>query len=424
MIHYLKTRIWDFFLCIAISVGLVMHIYSGFILEDKLSSNIGWVTICMIVLLMIFFIFAYNRLTTISGIVIGMICFIGFLIYARSNHIFSNEAANSLAIAVAITVITALTVFLSTRTSIGIVILLVLGNLITAGSYFLQYPVKVWSFYLFLFSTILMLWYRNYSLTLLKIHTGKVRIKTYFIQSIFLCLVAILLASTVYIGVIKPLNPPTRALKLIIKLEDMDILQVIGVTTPKEMLDPNLKSNSKPSQENENTNSDNKETTPNNMESKSKKEKKPQLGRAVHYNLHTKTIPWIAIFCIVLIIFLIGLKIFMRKHWEKTVRSLSNENQVVNYYQLFLRKLALAGYGRSSQNTLFEYAKNLEFKNFLYLTEVYSGVFYGRQKVSEEQKKIFEDFYQSFYKDLRKEMGIFQYVVKMVFHLGHRRKKA
>ncbi len=421
MIHYLKTRIWDFFLCIAISVGLVMHIYSGFILEDKLSSNIGWVTICMMVLLIIFFIFAYNRITTISGIVIGIVGFIGFLIYARSNHIFADEASNSLSIAVAITILTALTVFLSTRTSIGIIILLVIGNFVTAGSYFLQYPVKAWSFYLFLFSTLLILWYRNYSMTLLKIQTGKVRIKTYFVQSMIMCLVAIFLASGAYIGLIKPLNPPTRALKLITKLENMDILQVMGVTTPKEMLDPNFKSNRKPSQENENTNSDKKETIPNNT--KSKKEKKPQSGRAVHYNLHSKTIPWLIIILISLIIVLIGLKIFMRKHWEGKVRSLSNENQVVNYYQLFLRKLALAGYGRPSQNTLLEYAKNLEFKNFSYLTEVYSGVFYGRQKVSEEQKKAFVDFYQSFYKDLRKEMGTFQYVVKVVFHLGRRRKK-
>lgn len=441
MIHYLKSRIWDWLLCICISVGLVFHIYSGFILEDAISSNVLAVIGFMAVLMMLLFLFAYNRWMTGLGIAAGIVLLIGFLVYIRANNVFEEETANSLCITLTITIITAFIVFLACRTRAGIITLFLIGNIVIAGSYFLQYPVQLWSFYLFVFTIFVMLWYRNYSAALLKVHAGKVRMKRYLLQTVCICLVAIVLAGGAYVGIVKPLNPPTRALKLIIKLEDMELLQVLGMTTPKELLDPNLRSSqqatgtedsSNPGEEDNQENGEepeSKESDEDKPDSKGENQTTAQMAQAVHYVLNEQTIPWIAIGILIAIILLICLRIFLRKYWERRIAALSLENQVINYYQLFLRKLSLAGYRKPVNYTLSEYALDMEHElsefadkedGFVHLTEIYAGTFYGRQTVSAEEAKLFEQFYKEFYKNLRREMGTFRYFLKVVLHLGKR----
>jgi hypothetical protein len=319
-----------------------------------------------------------------------------------------------------------------------------IGNIVVAGSYFLQYPVKIWSFYLFIFSVFVMLWYRNYSITLLKVHAGKVRMKRYMLQSICIGLIAILVSAFAYVGIVKPLNPPTRALKLIIKLEDMELLQVMGMTTPKKMLDPNLQSsqqadgteNSSNPGEEENEEdgqeAESKEVDGNTSESlKDSSQSMGQVATAIHYTLNENTIPWLIISLIVLILLLILLWIVLQKRWEKQVSTLSLENQVVNYYQFFLKKLSLAGYVKPVNHTLSEYAQNMEHElsrfasqenNFTHLTEIYMATFYGRRTISSEEATLFEEFYKQFRKNLRREIGVFRYFLKVVLHLNWRRK--
>jgi cytochrome c-type biogenesis protein CcmH/NrfG len=224
----------------------------------------------------------------------------------------------------------------------------------------------------------------------------------------------------------------------------MELLQVMGMTTPKKMLDPNLKSsqqsegsenssnagdedNEEDGQEPESSQSDESDSNP----AEEKQQNTLQMATAIHYAINQDTIPWMIIGIVAVILFLILLYFVLKKRWENQVEALSLENQVVNYYQFFLKKLSLAGYKKPVNHTLSEYAKNMEHelsrfasdeKNFSNLTEIYMATFYGRRSVSSEEAKLFQEFYKDFRKNLRKEMGVVRYFLKVVLHLNWRRK--
>jgi hypothetical protein len=224
----------------------------------------------------------------------------------------------------------------------------------------------------------------------------------------------------------------------------MELLQVMGMTTPKEMLDPNMQSSQDPNSS-ENTSDEGEEENQEDgaepesesagesqEDSETENPTSAEQTQAIHYTLDETVIPWLAIFLVLLILLAIVLKILLKKNWEKKVAALSPENQVVNYYQFFLKRLALAGYTKPENHTLSEYAANMEHElsefadeenSFVQLTQIYAATFYGRQTVSKEEAAQFEQFYKGFNKHLRKEMGGMRYFCRVVLHLRRKKKK-
>ncbi|MCD8018078.1 MAG: hypothetical protein LUF92_00365 [Clostridiales bacterium] len=240
MMQYYKNRIWDILLCIALSIGLVFHIDSGFLLEDRLSASVPATILLVAIVVLLLFLFASSKIMTMIGIVTGVVLLVIFLIYVRIAHPFAEEAANSLGITVTILILSTLLTFLATRTRAGTIVLFLIGNLILAGSCFLQFPVKTWAFLLFVLAACMMFLYRIYVISLQQVHTGKVRMQRYMTQTLGVCLTAFVVAAVAFFGVVRPLNPPTRELKLITRLENMQLLAVLGVSTVKELPDPEL----------------------------------------------------------------------------------------------------------------------------------------------------------------------------------------
>lgn len=440
MVHYLKYRIWDWALCVCISLGLAFSIYAGFILKDSLSSNIPAVAVILCAVFFVVFLFSYSKMTKIIGTAAGIILLAAFIIYAQQANPFSDETNNSYAIFWAVTLIVALLVYFATRTRPALAVLFLAGNFVIAGSYFLKFPVHVWSFLLFTFCIFVMYWYRNYSISLKRVHTGKVRMKKYMTQSLTICLAAFVLAGAVFFGVIKPLAPPTHDLKLITKLESMQMLKVLGVSTTLKVLNPDLTSNQKEEnnttgnqQQEQNKDSDSKETDQKQDNSDGSQNSDDKSGnktnssvkknaQKVHYDLKQIFIPWRIILAVAIIIFIFSARLCLKKRWRRNVRALNREDGIVNYYLFFMSRLARTGHKKPASQNLTEYAKNMEHQmqvfaagesTFLALTEIYIKVIYGNHKVTDREYKLFEQFYDAFHKNLRREIGTFRYFLKL-----------
>lgn len=436
MKYYIKIRVWDFLLCILCQVGLIFTIFSGFLLEDAVCKNTFLVIILLAVFDAILFLFAYNRKLMIAGIILGILAIAFYIFHAASTGVFDDEAANSLGITLFLIFITALIVFLLGRSRGGIIVLFILGTFIIAGAYFLQYEVMLWTFLIFEAAVLLFFLYRNYCVTLGNVQAGKVRLPVFIMQALIVCLIAFVLSCGVYKVIIKPLNPPTRQLKLLTVLEDMDVLRVLGVSSMREMLDPDTLSSEELQQilysdqlneageqeyDKENEKEESTELSDDSRQDKKDPFRNSLPAELLHNVFHNYGWIYILAAIVILIVLLLALRNIRRKKWTDRVETLSKENQVVNYYRYFLDRLSRLGYAKPPQRTLSEYAADISHEmeafasgdiTFDKLTEIYIDTYYGAHPVTEEQAGWFKNFYREFPKNTKREIGFFRYILK------------
>ena len=433
MSHYIKSRIWDFLLCLLCQIGVVFSALSGFELEDSLYERVPAVILILASADVILFIFAYNRITMFIGIGAGIAALAGVIIYASAGNIFEDEAAHSQGIALAVIVITAAAVFLLGRSRAGIVVLFLLGNIVNAGAYFLKFPVKGWAILIFVFAALLYFLYRNYYVTVLKVRAGKVKPASFIVQAGVIVLAAFALGAGIYEAVVKPLNPPTRELKLIEKFEDMELFKVLGITQMREMYDPDkvtiqqidymLYAN-RLNEQGENKDEEDGQTDDNAPE-----DPVDDLARDVsryatsffYFLFDEWGWAWILAAVILIIADLFILRYIRRRSWQNRVDSLDNREKIVNYYQYFLSRLSKLGYGKPASHTLYEYSDNIEHEmqafssgevTFSKLTDLYVKTWYGHRDVSDQEAGLFRSFYEDFGKNAKKEVGFFKYCLK------------
>lgn len=442
MASYLKNRIWDLLLCTAISLGLVYPIFAGFVLKDRLSPNIPAVLALLAAVQFFLLLTAYGRRTKTIRVLVGAGLLVIFMAVSRRENPFIHEENMSLAVTLFILVLTGLLVFLATRTRPGTVVLFLLGFLVTAGSRFLRFPVQDWSFLLFLFSVMVMLWYRNYTLTLLQVQIGRVQIRKFMRQTLLVCLAGLVMSGAIYAGIIRPLHPPTQQLKLVTRLERMDLLKVMGVSETKTILNPDLAANAQA--DSSASGNKKKSTDAGNQRNQTKQadagsDEKQETGaksgtgrdnsqvqasRRMYYEIRRVHIPWVLIALGILAAAYYVFRVLNRKHWEKQVRDLEDADRIVNYYQFFLRSFSKCGFQKPENYTLSEYAQSIEHElqvfaegksTFSGLTEIYCRTVYGRQQLKRKDVRLFVKFYEGFRKNLRKEIGTFRYLWQYYF---------
>lgn len=433
MKHFLKYRVWDFILCVCISLGIVFHIFSGFLLEDSLSSHPAAVAGLLAVEAAALILFSYSRLTTGIGIGIGIVLLALALGYTRGRDLLGDETENSLIIALLATFLTGLLVYLACRTRVGIIALFLVGVIVTAGTHFLHWPVSGWYFLLFLFAAMIMFWYRTYMKNMVKVSHGMIRLRRFLLQAFILGMAAFVVGGGAYMGIVRPLQPPTRELKLITLLKQMDILEVVGVHNVRELLDPNLISsqdaqdtelaNQKTGQDMETGGDMNdKQGDLNTAEQTSVQHPNKESAQEIFYDLYESLLPWLILCIAIIIAVAFILRYWSRRRWKQRMDSLSPQLQVVNYYEFFIAKLARAGYKRPGNHTLYQYAADISHPleeytvggaDFLVLTEIYIRTFYGRNSVTEEEAALFVQFYNNFRRALRRDIGIWKYMIKI-----------
>ncbi|MCD8144125.1 MAG: DUF4129 domain-containing protein [Oscillospiraceae bacterium] len=435
MSHYCKSRAADWVLCTCITVGMAYAIFAGFVLEDDLSNTPLLTFVAGFVLEAVLLAFAYRRRTVIIGIAVGVVALIAAVVYIQANHPMTDETANSLFLAVLILIVTGLLVFLLSRTRPGILALFLMGTIIQAGSHFLQFPAPAWAFVLFLLAVFILFFYRCYTVSIRRAALGKIDLGGYTRQSAVICLIALLLSGGAYFGIVRPLNPPTQELRLITLMKSMDILEVLGVSSVRTVLDEEQTSSENPEDEEQGNNPGEEEdedamnapeesSEPSDNAEPESDTDQTEAYSATAYLFRTRTLLWLLLLIPLGIAAAVALRIWFRRRWRAQVRGLSREDGAVNYYRFFLRRLKRAGLGKPPTHTLRQYAETnataLEpfaagQATFPALTEIYQAVLYGDKVVTVAEFQLFEQFYDGFYANLRREMGLPKYLLHWFF---------
>lgn len=433
MKQYLRYRCWDWILCILISVGLIVNILSGFEIEDVTAHMLVIVSLT-VVLTLVYFLAAINKSTSIVGIIVGIFILIALLILCRNTNLFVNDQKYGMQIIYVITVVMSLAVFLICRTRAGIVFLFLVGNVVQAGASFLEFPCELWAYLLFLAGTGLMIFYRVYVISVLHSHTGKIRFMGFMTQNLCVCLTALVLASGIFVGIIKPLDPPTDELKLIQKLMSFEVLEKIGVSSVLIQVDENKESDQLPDDrlatdqldddEEEGDGSGKSQESQGNgsrfLSGNAMDSVAEQIQKAMAISYEVASYWYLFLIVIIaLICFIIWFKQFLRKRWLDKIDQLPRAEGIMNLYAFFLYGLSKAGCAKAKNLTLDEFQTlnagqlskfDHEQVNFKRLTDIYRKAYYGMQSISEEEYEDFRRYYSCFHKNICKEVGKLKYI--------------
>lgn len=429
-----RYLIYDWILCTLISCGLAVNILSGFDMDEARGARLaGLIAVCAVMCL-IFTLASRTRRTQVTGIITGILVIVLLSAVASLRVLKGDASEGGTQVFLTVIIVTALGVFLVCRSRAGIICMFVLGNLIHASAAFLQFPKQDWAYVVFLAAAVAMFFYRVYVISLLKAHTGKVRFGHFMRQDAAMCLLALAVASAIFAGVVKPLDPPTEDLKLIQKLLSFEPLNMIGVASTKYVPDPGLLSKAE-TRDNQKTNEmddaaaeeeqagDDMETDANGPDTLAGDAIETgvddtQNAMAVSYD---PPVYWQAYFIIAAaaVFLLILMRKLQRKRWLAALDGMSHTEGVINMFPLFLYGLQKAGLRRSGNLTLSEFV-NLngsqlvkyedEKVKFARLAGIYEKAYYGRAPVSDEEYAEFKAYYRVFHKKIRKARGWFRYI--------------
>ena len=434
MIKFLIKALPDYLLCACLTTGTALGICSGFLLEDPISGNGAAILGISLLLQLLLTAISFRPVLRVLGICAGVVLAGGTAFWAQAFHPMESESENSLFIFILIEIITAVLVFLLTRTRPGTAALFILGTIIQAGAKFLAWPVPLWSFLLFEFCVAAMYFYRTFRVAYTRSDMGKSGGRSFAAQLLVTCLAGLLAASLIFAGIVKPLNPPVRDLKLITQLRSMDLFEVLGIYNVETVLDPDLTS-SKDSSDMENGNqkgdqeedSDDGSSDDENLPGADEEQEGNtnasfhQLLEAIWYDFSSGA--WILVLAAVILLITAAVlsPAARRRLWLKRLQLMSEEDQAAAYYSFFLKKLSRAGIKKPENQTLREFssasahalsAYDADEVTFGDLTSLYEKVLYGHSRIEESELEMFRKFYSMFHKNMRQEIGSFKYLLK------------
>ncbi len=434
MRNYWKYKIWDVILCIVISLGLTLNLLSGFQIDDVAKNWLSYLIVGIALVSLVCVLFATNKKTTIAGIATGVILFIIMLVVSRSQKWFQNEKQSAVQILISVMVIVTVLVFLAGRSRAGRIIMLLLGNVLQAGAAFLEFPVTLWGYLLFLIGCGILIFYHTYLGGLRNAQSGKISLGRFMLQNICICLIALGLTGGIYAGVVKPLNPPTDELKLIQKLMSFEVLEKIGVSATVTLPDSGIQSdqndsdNTLATDQREENNPDGLGADTDQMDEKeqengtvneSQNEDASQKAMAVTYEVKSHWYLFVIAATVAVALFFYS-KQWMRKRRIHALEQLPYRDRVEKLYAYFLKGFGRAGYKKAEHLTLDEYiGQNQDiWKKFetegvsvAELNRIYQKAYYGQMDISGEEYEKFRKFYQGFHKKMCEVMGKGRYVL-------------
>ena len=228
---YIRSHALDYVLCVVAASALSFTVCSAYYATQPLQAYpFAFVAACALILVLLFAI-AYNTRT----IVVGGLAFAGLVVAAAVWCVLSNPnmlpledvEGNRLLVLLPL-VLTPLGVFLLSRRRVGCIILILLGAYICAIIEYLYWYNHIMAAALFLVGAIALLVVRNYSDTVQRAQAGQVAFGSVGITGLGMVLLAALAATSLYILVIAPLNPPSLQVKLFTEYRSAEEIEVFG----------------------------------------------------------------------------------------------------------------------------------------------------------------------------------------------------
>ena len=435
---YMKSCIWELLLCILISASMSLIIFNGFYIAEKLQTNYGLLILIVCVTTSLCVIGAYNKKSIVIATCTGAAILAAAVVIVHKMGIEENlfhDTESSPGIYFLILILTSLAVFFLCRTKAGTGILFVLGAFIASFIEFLYETADVWMLLVFLCSSGAMYIYKGYQKNILVTDTVKTDFAKTFMTSAIICLLVVALSSGIFYGVVKPLDPPERELKLITKYMALEVLEKMGVADTHIINDsPDSTDNVNNNENDSNKKGDKEDKTKGDkkkQEDKDKKDKKNnptkldelfnQLFYAIKYAASIVTSVFIIPIIILLIAAAVLIKLLLRKRWFKKLLMHDERYQIIALYQFYIKKLHKFKIHKAPEETPYEFAERADvylqdFRvddiTFAELTRIYVKARYSQLDIESDEYQSYLLFHKMFYKNCREHLGTFKYILK------------
>ena len=426
MRQYVRLHAWDFILTVLIAIGMHLNTFSAFMIRESYMTNYLLVAVVTTLVMAVMFVIGYNKRNTIIGGAGWAVFLIGWIIYLRANDLINLEdgADETIPAFWSIVLFGSALIYLLTRSRKILFGAAPIGLLFCAAFKFLEYPVSVLGLFILIIAVILEILYLVYKDSLLTADYGNYTIRHFLEQSIAIVTVVVMLSSGVFYGIVKPLDPPTRDLKLITKLMSFDILELLGVASTQEVKDPNQgeedQDEVEPPEEKEEE-KDDEENEQNEEENKQESDEKIS-AQTMSYNEKDYTVYWVTALIILLLAAPFVIKYVLRSRRRRRLNGLDASNQAAFVYDFFLDRLKKLGVGKADSQTILEYAEQQEgvLENFTAedgttfeeMTELYNYHLYSKLPIKTEDAAKFVAMYDSFYKNAKAFVGTWRYIHK------------
>ena len=426
MRQYVRLHAWDFILTVLIAIGMHLNTFSAFMIRESYMTNYLLVTVVTTLVMAVMFVIGYNKRNTIIGGAGWAVFLLGWIIYLRANDLINLEegADETIPAFWSIVIFGSALIYLLTRSRKILFGAAPIGLLFCAAFKFLEYPVSVPGLFILIIAIILEILYLVYKDSLLSADYGNYTIRHFLEQSIAIVTVVVMLSTGVFYGIVKPLDPPTRDLKLITKLLSFDILELLGVASTQEVKDPNQGDEDQDEEEPPEEKEEEKDDEENEQdEDENKQESDEKISaQTMSYNEKDYTVYWVTALIILLLATPFVIKYVLRTRRRRRLNGLDANNQAAFVYDFFLDRLKKLGVGKADSQTILEYAEQQEavLENFTAedgttfeeMTELYNYHLYSKLPVRPEDAKKFMAMYDSFYKNAKAFTGTWRYIRK------------
>ena len=426
MKQYIRLHAWDFILTICIAIGMHLNTFSAFMIRESYMTNYVLVAIVTTLVMAAMYVIGYNKRTSlIGGAGIGIVLIIWIIILRARGYLdnLSAEGADETIPAFWTIVLfgTAL-IYVLTRSRKVLFFAAPIGLLFCGAFKFLEYPVSVLGLLLLVAAVILELLYLVYKDSLLTASYGNYNIRHFLMQSIAVLLVVMMLSTGVFYGIVKPIDPPTRDLKLITKLMSFDILELLGVSSTQELREPDNDDNEDNDDQKEQEKEEEEKEEEDKQDEQNRESEEDVSANTISYDKRDYTVFWVTALILLLLALPFIVKYTLRARRRRRLNGLDPNNQAAFVYDFFLKRFKKLGFGKPESATILEYAEQQE--EFLWnfrtkdgltfeeLSELYNLHLYGGKEISSEEANHFVSMYDQFYKNAKAFLGTWKYIRK------------
>ena len=329
MKQYVKLHAWDFLLTVLIAIGMHLNTFSAFMIRESYMTNYLLVAVVTTVVMAVMYVIGYNKRNALIGAGGIGLALIIWIIYLRANDYLDLEDGADETFPAFWTIVLFGTgvIYLLTRNRKILFGAAPIGLLFCAAFKFLEYPVSVPGLFLLVIAIILEILYLVYKDSLLNADYGNYTLRHFIEQSIAIVTVVVMLSTGVFYGIVKPLDPPTRDLKLITKLLSFDILELLGVASTEEVKEPGENEDDDKDDQKEQEQQQEEENEEEDQEDEQNRESNEQISAStISYEEEDYTVYWVTALIVLLLAAPFVIKYALRARRRRRLNGLDASN--------------------------------------------------------------------------------------------------
>lgn len=425
MKQYVRLHAWDFLLTVLIAIGMHLNTFSAFMIRESYMTNYVLVAVVTAVVMAVMYVIGYNKRNALIGAGGIGVALIVWIIYLRANDYLDLEdgADETFPAFWTIVLFGTAVIYLLTRNRKVLFGAAPVGLLFCAAFRFLEYPVSVPGLFLLVIAIILEILFLVYKDSLLTANYGNYTIRHFIEQSLAVVTIVVLLSTGIFYGIVKPLDPPTRDLKLITKLLSFDIMEMLGIASTEEIKDPGNEDNDDQDEQKEQEQQEDEENEEEDKEDEQNRESEEDISAStISYEEDDYTVYWVTALILLLLASPFVVKYVLRARRKRRLNGLDASNQAAFVYDFFLSRFKKLGFGKADNTTVLEYAEQQgdflqnftaeDGTTFEEISEIYNHYLYSKVPVTPEEAAKFRSLYGSFYKKARAFTGPWKYLWK------------